>query len=160
MRSTSTESTSPGAAPSTNTGPVAGLMRAQSTAAGASPGARICPAKQSAVSSRTVWPVRIRATGTASAERLKTCWSCETEIMAVAEARRRAAGSIAVDLAPPGRPRRGPVHVGVLMYGGIGALPEHQKPVGVEDVEAVGLQIGEDADDADGVVARRRARRR
>ena len=51
MRSTSTESTSPGAAPSTKTGPVAGLMRAQSTASGASPGARTCPAKQSAVSS-------------------------------------------------------------------------------------------------------------
>ena len=36
--------------------------------------------------------------------------------------------------------------------GGVGAFPEDQEPVGVEHVEAVGLQLGEDADDADGVV--------
>ena len=57
-----------------------------------------------------------------------------------------------MDLAPPRRPRRGPVHVGVLVHGGVGVLLEHQEPVGVDDVEVVGLQSGEDADDADGVV--------
>jgi hypothetical protein len=38
------------------------------------------------------------------------------------------------------------------VHGGVGALPEHQEPVGVDHVEAIGLQEREDTDEADGVV--------
>ena len=99
--------TSPGWAPSTKTGPVAGFTRSQSMVSSTSPWACTWSSKQSAVSNRTLVPARTDRAGSASPLKAKTRLSLPRTITSEDRSRRRP-GSVAVDLAAPRSPRRRP----------------------------------------------------